>query len=36
VRMNPPQDLKYFCGKCMLKLRGWTVEPMPRPNGDVN
>ena len=36
VLMNPPQDLKYFCGKCMLKLRGWTVEPMPRPNGDVN
>ena len=36
VLRNPPKDLKYFCGKCMLKLRGWAVESMPRPNGDVN
>ena len=36
VRHTPPKDLKYFCGKCMLKLRGWAVEPLARPARNVN
>jgi len=36
VRHQAPKDLKYFCGKCLLKLRGWAVESLARPDGDVN
>jgi hypothetical protein len=31
-----PKDRHYFCGKCLLKLRGWAVEALARPKKDVN
>jgi hypothetical protein len=36
VANKPPKDRHYFCGKCLLKLRGWAVESLPRPKKDVN
>ncbi len=28
-------DRGYFCGKCLLKLRGWKVEGIADPAGNV-
>ena len=30
------RDPRYFCGKCVLKLRGWRVEDEVNPGGNVH
>jgi hypothetical protein len=32
---NTKPDAGYFCGKCLLKLRGWKVEGLADPAGNV-
>jgi hypothetical protein len=35
VNTDAGDDAGYFCGKCLLKLRGWKVEGLPNPaSGD--
>jgi hypothetical protein len=30
-RYNP----RYFCGKCILKIRGWAIDTITNPAGNV-
>jgi hypothetical protein len=32
---NTKPDAGYFCGKCLLKLRGWKVEGLADPAGNL-
>jgi len=35
VNTDAGDDRGYFCGKCLLKLRGWKVEGIADPAGNV-
>jgi hypothetical protein len=36
VNTESGPDAAYFCGKCLLKLRGWKVEGLANPAGNVS
>jgi hypothetical protein len=36
VNTESGDDAAYFCGKCVLKIRGWTIEGLTNPAPDVS